>query len=268
MWRTVTTVAVQELLHIRSSCPCCRDAGEGGHSSAGKLIQPSHSNPLQRASSQRVVTSCRTRSPCAGLGCGRAPMAGAGRGASTAHILLLYLWQGLGLGARSDCSGWHHSHPQPPFSPRTLGAWAKSTSETPRKRFQGPGAKSWLLLPAAWDRKRAGRASLCQHGSSSPLCGAAPAVPCGTVVQALHRRETSPVSPCCWGGAALQALMAVPEQGFGPAQGGTGEMMQSKRVPHLELQVSTAAGTLAGSWILSSAISERRCMGTVLASCF
>jgi len=170
----VTTAAVRELLHILSSHPCCRDAGEGRHSAAGRRIQPSHSNPLQRASSQRVVISCRTSSPWTMLG-----------GEEAAHASCCCAF----AGARSDREPtalllW----PAPRPSPATIlprkwrderHAWCLSKHlplKCQGRDCMAPGKKASCDGHLPSDRKRAGRPSLCQHGSSSPSASRSTAV--------------------------------------------------------------------------------------------
>lgn len=180
---TVTTAAVQELLHILSNHAHCRDAVEGGHSAAGKLIQPSHSNLLQRASSQRVVTSCGTSSPCAGLGCGRPPVAGAGR-EHALHPSCFHAFAGSQAGTlQGYCSGWHHSHPQPLFSPvsggmsTVLNAWANVYPWNAGEGIAGPQGEKQAAT-ASCPAPKAGRETLpLPAWQQRPFCGAAPLCP-------------------------------------------------------------------------------------------
>lgn len=152
-----------------------------------------------------MVTSCRTSSPCAGPSCRRAPMAGAGRGASTACIPRPCFHRGSGRDP-AELLPWLSPRPSPAtILPHKLRdeRYARcteqtSTSEMPGKGLEGAREERKLLLPAAF-RQKAGRRTppSASTAAVAPLHHSFPP-PSSTAVQTLTQERNQPCLSQSW----------------------------------------------------------------------
>lgn len=123
-----------------------------------------------------------------------------------------------------------------------------STPETPGKGLQGPREKSRLLLPAAPHRKRAGRPSLCQHGSSGPSAAQLPCVPQHSGPGTNAGEKAAPCLPAPGEGLShgvlARLLWLCWSRALAQHKEGWGRRCRARGSPHLDLQENSATDTL------------------------